>query len=134
MAISPKQHQARDWMTQLREHLELIREHDEFGWDEQEYRNGQVFRLRAHFNANKVVEVVSRGNAGQAQHVDSLRGGGKRLFLLVGDEAYFFCDEAYPVILPLAANGYVLLFTFVTAANVIVSRFSENRVPIHLIE
>jgi hypothetical protein len=110
VAINPKKHQARDWLTQCREHLALVREHDVYGWKEKAFRDGQVFELESQFTG-KTVEIVSRGNAGAVQHVDALRGGGKRLFLLVCDEFYFFCDEAFSVLFPLAKYGCGIVMT-----------------------
>jgi hypothetical protein len=110
MAINPKKHQARDWLTQIKEHLELLKDDDTWGFQELEYRAGEIYKIRANYTG-EVVEVVSRGNAGAAQFVASLRGGGKRIRKLYCDEAFFFCDEAWPVIFPLAANGCALVLT-----------------------
>lgn len=103
-AVSPKQVQARGWLNYLYGHLNLVRDHDHFGWEEKEYRAAEVLTIVANATGARV-NCTSRGNASSAQHVDSLRGGGNDLFALLIDEFYFLCDEAYTVILPMAANG-----------------------------
>jgi hypothetical protein len=111
VCINPKKHHAKAWLTQCKEHLDLLRNDDTWGFEELEHRSGEIFKLRQNYTGGEIVEVVCQGNASQEQHVSSLRGSGKRTMLLCCDEAYFFCDAAWPVILPLAANGCALVMT-----------------------
>ncbi len=111
VCINPKKHHAKAWLTQCKEHLDMLRDDDTWGFEELEHRSGEIFKLRANYTGGETVEIVCQGNASQEQHVSSLRGSGKRTMLLCCDEAYFFCDAAWPVILPLAANGCALVMT-----------------------
>ena len=110
LAVSPRQAQARQWLDALKEMMDLMKDDDEFGFTELEHRAGEIFKVRANFTGD-VVETISRGNAASPQHVDSLRGGGKRIKVLIVDESDFTCREAKAVIYPMTANGCALVET-----------------------
>lgn len=108
--ISPTAEQARDWLSQFMQFLSLMKDHPEFGYTVLQHREGKNVVIRSKYTGREVTITV-RGNASQKAHVNSLRGGGKGLLLLILDEFNFFCDEAFGVILPLLANGAALVLT-----------------------
>lgn len=109
-AVNPNKEQARSWMSQLYGHLQLLKDHDIFGWTEETYRENTELVIIPRRTGRRVT-CISRGNASSDHAADGLRGGGTDLFLLNMDEYMFYADGALMVVLPMTANGSAIVGT-----------------------
>lgn len=96
--------QAKEWIDYAWDWLGLMREHPEFGWTEVKHQDGRQIRIRQVATGAESF-VKSYGGTMNASTAQNLRGSGNLATLIIWDEGYFYCEEAYRVLVPTTANG-----------------------------
>lgn len=118
-AVNPYERQAQSFLVQVKEHLDRMADDNEFGFKLATYSEQKhLMVIKPNWLGGETTnEIVSKGGAYNAAHTAGFRGGGKRSMIIMFDEFYFFCDEAFVVLFPLVANGAALFMTSSSATH-----------------
>lgn len=112
MSLNPFNQQAIMCLEQVNEHLEIMQDHLTYGYDRVAYsKSDMVVQIKPKWLRGECInEYRARGGASMERTAQNLRGLGKRLMMLHGDENEFWVDAAYVVSIPLLRYnaGFVL--------------------------
>ncbi len=110
LGFNPNQEQAKTWLALCVRFLYMLKGDARFGWVLVAHRESKEIIITV-LLYKTTSSVYVYGNGTNGKNAQNLRGTGNSAMLVNFDEGFFFCDEAYEVILPVIANGAAFVIT-----------------------